>query len=271
MSDPIFIIGSPRSGTSIFTWCLGQHPNIYPLEETVWFGKCAHGLEAAFRLGSSRGERSQLSAMGITRDRFFRAFGEAIDGLIREHQTRAATRVAPGVAFARVRSPEDPKGRWIDGTPENSFHVPRLRRLWPEARFIHLVRDGDAVVRSLRRFSRAGGRDHDADEAYEKWIRHVRACLEAETEAPGRVLRLYHANLVSNPADTIRAALDFVGEPFDEACLLPLGTKINSSGVPETDSPETAPIHPETLAEARALGRRLFADGNALESREASR
>ena len=32
---PVFIIGSPRSGTSILTWALGQHPNLYPLEETV--------------------------------------------------------------------------------------------------------------------------------------------------------------------------------------------------------------------------------------------
>ena len=38
---PIFVVGSPRSGTSILTWCLGQHPNIIPLEESGWMGDFA--------------------------------------------------------------------------------------------------------------------------------------------------------------------------------------------------------------------------------------
>lgn len=263
MSGPIFIVGSPRSGTSIFTWCLGQHPNIYPLEETVWFGKFAHGLEAAYRIGSSRAERSQLSAMGITHERFFETFGRAIDELIHEHRTRAKTKVAPGVAFARVRSPADPKSRWVDGTPENSFHVPRLRQLWPDARFIHLVRDARAVARSLCRFSRAGGRDHDPNEAYEKWVRHVRACIEAEEAGGSEVVhRLYHAELVESPEAALRRALAFAGEAYDSACLLPLGTRINSSRVPDGDL-DLSDMDPEILAEARDLTRLLFEDAPA--------
>ncbi|MBT8395353.1 MAG: glycosyltransferase, partial [Gemmatimonadetes bacterium] len=83
---PVFIIGSPRSGTSILTWSLGQHPNLYPLEETVWFGRFHKGLSDAFELGSSRGDKSQLSAQGISRKSFFRAFGHTVDRLVHQHR-----------------------------------------------------------------------------------------------------------------------------------------------------------------------------------------
>jgi hypothetical protein len=38
LNKPIFIVGAPRSGTSILAWCLGQHPNILPQEESNWLG-----------------------------------------------------------------------------------------------------------------------------------------------------------------------------------------------------------------------------------------
>ncbi|MEO7724865.1 MAG: sulfotransferase, partial [Chthoniobacterales bacterium] len=67
---PVFIVGSPRSGTSILTWCLGQHPNLLGLEESNWMAPFAVDLAVAFRRGSARGERSQLSSMGMERDHF---------------------------------------------------------------------------------------------------------------------------------------------------------------------------------------------------------
>src|SRR5258707_13348198 len=38
LNKPILIVGAPRSGTSILAWCLGQHPNILPQEESNWLG-----------------------------------------------------------------------------------------------------------------------------------------------------------------------------------------------------------------------------------------
>jgi len=57
---PIFVVGAPRSGTSILTWCLGQHPNLLCLEESNWMAPFAVDLAVAFRRGSERGERSIL-------------------------------------------------------------------------------------------------------------------------------------------------------------------------------------------------------------------
>jgi hypothetical protein len=266
---PILIIGSPRSGTSILTWALGQHPNVYPLEETVWFGRFHRGLEQGFTIGSSRGDLSQLSAMGITRERFMQAFGRTADALIREHRVWPERPVRPGTAFARARRPDDPKERWVDGTPENSFFVPGLAELFPEARFIHLLREPRAVVRSLRSFHRAGGRRHEEGEAWSRWLRTVRACVRAERDlGPERVLRVYHRDLASSPEELLRVCLRFVGESFHTDCLLPLGQRINSSGTaPPDESDEGEPADPAVVEEALALETELFREAGQTESR----
>ena len=61
MAQPIFIIGSPRSGTSALTWAIGQHPNISVQPETNWMPTIAHAAFDAYQIGTARQEFSQLS------------------------------------------------------------------------------------------------------------------------------------------------------------------------------------------------------------------
>jgi hypothetical protein len=65
MNKPIFVVGSPRSGTSILTWCLGQHSNILAQEESDRLGRFTLDLQAAYQTGTHRAERSQLGSLGV--------------------------------------------------------------------------------------------------------------------------------------------------------------------------------------------------------------
>jgi hypothetical protein len=49
VNKPIFMVGSPRSGTSILTWRLGQHPNIITLEECAGIGDLAVALSICYK------------------------------------------------------------------------------------------------------------------------------------------------------------------------------------------------------------------------------
>jgi hypothetical protein len=222
---------------------LGQHPNILPLEEGNWLDRFAFELGCLYESGSRRGERSQLAALGISGEEFYEKFGRAAHDLIissrgryLEHADSTARRdpAQAQPSFHLMRRECDPKARWVDGTPEYSFCIYGLLKLFPDARFIHIVRDVRSVVRSLVMFSADGAKvvQNECD-AYKYWLNTARACVSAETAfGSDRIYRVRYADLASDPAGTVAALLDFLEEPFCEDCLEPLATRINSSRVP---------------------------------------
>jgi hypothetical protein len=227
-NKPVFIVGSPRSGTSVLTWCLGQHPNMFPVPESNWMGDFAVHLAASYRVGTARGDRTILSAMDIGRDEFFARFGQSINQCILAHRKDLDRK-------RKMRPSSNSKARWVDGTPEYSVHIFALRKLFPEAVFIHIVRDVRDVVRSMLNFHRLAGTGLVAneEEAYKYWLRTVTACAHAEQAYGSEVVcRLPYGTLVDNPERAMRSLLEFVGEQYDARCLHPLRRRINSSDVP---------------------------------------
>ena len=248
---PIFVVGSPRSGTSILTWCLGQHPNIFAVPESNWMGDFVVNAAAVHQVGAARGHLSILSAMDISRDELLANFGRTINDLILSHRsdlerTRAAIRSLP--EFMR-RSLPGAKTRWADGTPEYSLHIYALKKLFPEAVFIHILRDVRDVVRSMLNLHRLAGVQlvGNEEEAYRYWLRTVKACVQAEWAYGSNVVRRLPYNaLIDHPESAIRSMLNFAGEPFSARCLEPLNCQINSSDVP-----------PDFVTEAPATDRRI--------------
>ena len=264
---PVFVVGSPRSGTSILTWSLGQHPNLLPVEETSWLAKLAVNLITSHYLGSARGTRSQLSAASVTRQAFMEAFGDTAFDLIREHGVTRARRTAGNGRqreFQLIRSSADPKRRWVDGTPEYSHHIVGLRELFPRARFIHILRDVEPTVLSMVNFHKLGGDRPrwDWNQAYEKWIAHVESCVAAERALGSSiVIRIHNEDLRSDPEATIRTCLEFIGEPFAAACLEPLQQRINSSQLgDQRNAPSGRKVDPELERRAQDLSSSLKAE-----------
>ncbi|PYK38271.1 MAG: hypothetical protein DME49_08145 [Verrucomicrobia bacterium] len=264
INKPIFVLGSPRSGTSILTWCLGQHPNIIPQEESNWLGSFAIHAASGYQRGSARGAHGQLSAIGVGREEFLALFGQTINELILSHRKQfQMQRAQLGLdvpPFTISRSPNEPKSRWVDGTPEYSFYICGLRKLFPEALFVHLVRDVTAVVRSLLNFFPNGRNRLVANEqaAYEYWLRRVTACVEAEQAyGPKVVYRMRYSDIVEQPESAVTSLLGFLGEPYAPECLEPLAERINSANVPADFNARDLATDPAVVAQARELSDHL--------------
>jgi hypothetical protein len=278
INKPIFVVGSPRSGTSVLTWCLGKHPNIIPLEESDWPGKLTVDLAVYYQIGTSRGVYSLLSSMDVDKAEFFSVFGESIDDLILRHRAsldrkrwrHAAGPTVPNYSFAPRY---DAKTRWVDGTPEYSFHICGLRKLFPQALFIHIFRDVTSVVRSMLHFHHLSGQSLVANvqEAYSYWLRTASSCLLAERAyGPNVVFRVRHSDLVDASEATLRSIFSFLSEPFAPECLEPLAQRINSSNVPPDFQIDDHGTDPNLIKQATQLCREVEENSQPLEASAAA-
>jgi hypothetical protein len=265
INKPIFIVGSPRSGTSILTWCLGKHPNIIPIEESDWLGELAIDLGRYYQIGSARGNYSLLSSMDLTKAEFFAVFGKSINDLILRHRVsldrkRWRHAAGPSVPSHSFVPRYIAKTRWVDGTPEYSFHICGLRKLFPQALFIHIFRDVTSVVRSMLHFHHVSGQSLVANvqEAYNYWLRTASNCILAERAyGPNVVLRIRHSDLVDAPEATLRSIFSFLSEPFAPECLEPLAQRINSSNVPADFQIDDREADPRLIEQATRLCREV--------------
>lgn len=138
----VFLVGSPRSGTTWLQAMLGSHPSVATGPETHFFKMMSPvGTVFARKLPRPVGLQQYLSA-----DEFHAAFADLFH------------RIA-----STVPAPQGPRCYFLEKTPEHALCAPLILRCFPRARFIHLVRDGRHVAASLIR-------------AHSKWDKPDESC-----------------------------------------------------------------------------------------------
>jgi len=195
---PIFIGGDGRSGTTLLASMLGAMEHAVVTPESQFKTEIGRYLRAdGFDAGAA------LAA--IEASWRFKIWQFALSGEERAEAGRAATwpdllRFVVQRYAAAQRRPE-PR-IWIDHTPENIFFIPLLARWFPEARFIHIVRDGRALLASSKQLDwdtkgiAAGGR---------WWGFVIGQGLAAEHYLPpDKIVRVHYERLVAAPETVLQ-------------------------------------------------------------------
>jgi hypothetical protein len=240
-------------------------------------GDLAIDLGICYQIGTTRGDYSLLSSMDVKKAEFFAVFGQTINHLILRHSVdlnrkrwqRAAGPNAVIGPKTKSKLALNPKARWVDGTPEYSLHICGLRKLFPEALFLHIFRDVTSVVRSMLHFHNVCGQRlvANAEEGYRYWISTVNNCLLAEAAyGPSVVFRVRHSDLVDTPEPALRSVFSFLGEPYAQECLEPLAQRINSSNVPADFQIDDRGTDPSLVRQAMRLSREVEESSQPLET-----
>jgi Sulfotransferase family len=195
LSAPIFLVGSERSGTTLLRLMLDHHPQIAFEKEVDYI------VEKVSPSG-------RMPAVGPYRDWLSTVRGADFDvdtSLDYRHLVKDVLRQKQEISGGKP---------FIGATVHR--HFDRLRFIWPEARYIHLMRDPRDVARSIVQKGWAG----NEYEAAEWWLNAEELWSAVCAEAPGeRRHDLRYEDLVTHPVEELTRLCAFVGVKFDDAML----------------------------------------------------
>lgn len=182
----VFVVGSPRSGTTWVQLLLAQHPEIATVQETHLFARYLAGLWGAWQREENFRARDSLGISDLMST-------EEFLGLCRDFSDQVLERIA-------TRRPD--ATTVVEKTPGHVLQAPLIQKLYPSARFIHVVRDPRAVVASLRKAGHGWG-DRWAPTGVlsctELWHQHVEAGLKASHQDERWLTIKYEALLENCP------------------------------------------------------------------------
>ncbi len=198
--DPIFVVGLPRSGSTLVEQILASHPMIEGTSELPDIHVLIRALEPDQRTAPNATPYPELLA-GLAVDRF-RELGALY--LDRTQVQRKTDRPF-----------------FIDKMPNNWMHVGLIQLILPNAKIIDARRHPLACGFSNFKQLYARGQEFSYDLAHfgRHYADYVRLMRHWDRVLPGRVHRLIHEKLVDDPEAEIRKLLDYLRLPFDESCL----------------------------------------------------
>lgn len=194
-ADPIFIVGLPRAGSTLLEQILASHPDIEGTMELPDIDMLAQRVAGAH--GGDHG-----AALAALTAQECQALGEEY------------------IERTRIQRREG-RRLFIDKMPNNWLHVGFIHSILPNAKIIDARRHPMACCFSAwkQHFARGQNFSFELGETGRYYADYAGLMAHVDSVLPGRVHRLIHEDLVDDPEPQIRALLDYIGVPFDRACL----------------------------------------------------
>jgi tetratricopeptide (TPR) repeat protein len=197
--DPIFIIGLPRSGSTLIEQILSSHPAIEGTMELPEISAMAR------QLGARRRKSDENLYPEILAD----LSPERCAELGAEFLARTMVQRKLGRAF------------FIDKMPHNFLHIGLIHLILPNAKIIDARRHPMATAWSVfkQHFARGQAFSYDLVDIARYYQDYVALMDHFDGVLPGRIHRVIHEQLVDDTESQVRAILDYCGLDFDPACL----------------------------------------------------
>lgn len=222
----VFVVGCPRSGTTLLQRMLDNHPQLAVANDAAFILKT---LKVVYQIKKSRIKEGRDPALTpqvvdflLQYDRFARM--RLPEDRVREAAAKCDTYGAFVSAlydeFARIHG----KPLAGDKTPDYARRLPMLHGLFPQAKFIHIIRDGRDVALSTLEWTAVDNKgpcnfalwDEQRMGTIAMWWRWLVGTGRKDGAALGPSLyrEIHYERLVDEPEPTLRELLDFLGLPF---------------------------------------------------------
>jgi hypothetical protein len=208
-----FIVGSPRSGTTLLRMMLDAHPQLTILPETHFLPELVEACEA--------GATAQEAAGVVAAHRRWADF-HLDQAELGARLAAAGDRPAASDAlraFYDLYAEGQGKPRWGDKTPEYALLMTQIEGLLPEARFIHVIRDGrDAALSRIRWRLQRTGEPANIERLARRWKRWIRRARKQGRQVT-HYTEVRYEDLILDTEATLRGLCEFLALDWDAAVL----------------------------------------------------
>ncbi|MFL5819909.1 MAG: sulfotransferase family protein [Solirubrobacteraceae bacterium] len=203
-----FIVGVSRSGTTLLRLMLDAHPQLAIPPETHFIPELVEACE--------RGAGPERAVELLSGHRRWADFRLEPDELLARFEALDPFTAGDALrAFYGYYAERAAKPRWGDKTPHYTRKMPLIERVLPEARFVHLIRDGRDVALSLMEVHFGPEDVLSAAERWTSWIAKARR----HSQRVRHYLELRYEDLVVDPESVLRSVCEFAELPWDGAML----------------------------------------------------
>ena len=214
-TPPVVVLGVRRSGTTLLRVMLDRHPALAIPDESYFIPQLADRHRGPIDVASFVDDLRRLPTL--------REWGIEISDV----EPRLEPGMAPGDAIAAVYlayAAARGKERWGDKTPMYMQHLGTLERLFPEAVYVHLIRDGrDAAVSFLEMpegvVTRTWAHPRNAGDFACQWRSEVLAARALGRRVGARYSEIRYEELVAEPERVLRETCARAGLVFEPAML----------------------------------------------------
>lgn len=213
-SRPIFIVGMNGSGTSMLLNCLNAHSEIYGFQrETRIIPYYASRLSTFGDLRDSDNFKSLWD--DFRSQSCFRWVNHGTAPPLPEYwQERAHTLTTVIDETLGYFAREQGKQRWCEKTPMHAQHISVLHELFPNACFIHMIRDGRSCAAS---FHRRWG--YIPQRTVYRWKHVIKAARQQARKCGANYIEIFYERLTDNPESEMHSICEFIGVAYEEGVL----------------------------------------------------
>ncbi|MEG4228921.1 sulfotransferase [Microcoleus sp. N9_B2] len=204
----IFLIGSPRSGTTMLQSLLAAHPEVISFPESKFFQYLLYKKFA----GKFPGRMETFFKDEINRPELLQGFDDS---------QSLGTKVSWFVGVLDGLAAEQNKSIWLEKTPEHIYFIDDIERFLPDAKFIHILRNGIDTIASLHEATRNShdlwGPGWDLNHCIHRW-KEATLISHKYAKKSNHILVKYE-EIVDNKVKKLEELCHFMGVEYDEKML----------------------------------------------------
>ncbi len=212
IKNAIFIIGCDRSGTTFLGSVIGSHSKCIATPESQFKVECYseeykssfNAKETFIKIQNTQRFKNWNTSISFTKAEYneIKNYPDLILNIVQKYNIGKQHKTTAEI--------------WVDHTPINVEYVDFLKQLYPNAKFLHIIRDGRAVASSLKNLPWG---PRSVQDAARFWLKKLAFGFAYEIKYPKDILSIKYESLLNDTEITIKQITDFMGIEYEKNML----------------------------------------------------